>query len=83
MTRPRRIPWPELALLAMTVVWGMSFLTIKWALDAPCGVLTLNAVRNGIGLLFLLAWRTGDAGFALPGLVSSGVFFTLWWKGKK
>lgn len=35
------------------------------------------------GLLFLLAWRTGDAGFALPGLVSSGVFFTLWWKGKK
>lgn len=57
MTPLRRLPWPELALLAMTVVWGMSFLTIKWALDAPCGVLTLNAVRNGIGLLFLLAVR--------------------------
>jgi drug/metabolite transporter (DMT)-like permease len=72
----RRPPAAELALFAMTVVWGLSFLTIKWALT-DCGVLTLTAARMSVGLAFLLVlspksfaatpleWKAGLLGGAL------------------
>jgi drug/metabolite transporter (DMT)-like permease len=78
----RRLPLPELALFAMTVVWGFSFLSIKWALET-CGPITLTAARTAVGLAFLLAlrpralaatpleWKAGALG---GGLLALGYF---------
>jgi drug/metabolite transporter (DMT)-like permease len=52
----RRPPAAELALFGMTIVWGLSFVTIKWALEG-CGVLWLTVARNVVGLAFLLALK--------------------------
>jgi drug/metabolite transporter (DMT)-like permease len=60
----------------MTVVWGFSFLSIKWALES-CGPLTLTVTRTTVGLAFVLAirprslaataleWKAGALGGAL------------------
>lgn len=52
----RRLPLPELALFGMTVLWGMSFLSIKWALE-DMQPLAQTGFRNLIGLAFILAVR--------------------------
>ncbi len=52
----RKAPSAELSLIAMTVVWGLSFVTIKWALP-DCGVLTLTTARMVVALAALLALR--------------------------
>jgi len=75
----RRPPAAELALFAMTAAWGLSFVVVPWAL-ASCPVMTLTALRMGVGLAFLLLlrpkalvatrleWRAG----VLGGLLLSG-----------
>lgn len=75
----RKAPLPELALVGMTVAWGLSFVVVPWTLGA-CDVMTSIALRTGIGLAFLLVlspralrataleWRAG----LLCGLLLAG-----------
>lgn len=52
----RRVLAAELALVAMTAAWGLSFVVVPWALkSAP--VMTTTALRASVGLVFLLAVR--------------------------
>jgi drug/metabolite transporter (DMT)-like permease len=73
----RRLPWPELAVLAMTLAWGLSFVVIRDALDA-CGTFTLTALRMGVGFAAAIVllrpklrsatrveWRAGAVGGVL------------------
>src|SRR5262245_33138464 len=52
----RRALTAELALVAMTAAWGLSFVVVPWVLEAS-PVMTSIALRASIGLAFLLAIR--------------------------
>lgn len=49
-----RSPWPEVALLLLTLAWGLSFVVIPRALE-DCGPFTLTALRMGVGTVAALA----------------------------
>jgi drug/metabolite transporter (DMT)-like permease len=53
---PRRLPLPELALFALTLAWGLSFVVIPWALK-DAGYLSLTFLRSAVGVAALLALR--------------------------
>ena len=52
----RRALPAELAFVAITAAWGLSFVVVPWALESA-QVMTTIAVRSTVGLLFLVAVR--------------------------
>lgn len=59
----RSLPWPELAVLAITAAWGLSFVVIKTGLQ-DAGTFSLTALRMTVGLasaLVVLHPRLGAA----------------------
>lgn len=76
----RRVPWPKIAVVAVTLAWGLGFVVVKDAL-LVCGPFTLTALRMLVGFLAAvlllrprlfaatsLEWRAG----ALGGLLLAG-----------
>lgn len=73
----RKLPWPEIAVVAITLAWGLSFVVVKDAL-LECGPFTLTALRMATGFVAsivllrprlltasALEWRAGALGGVL------------------
>lgn len=75
----KSLPWPQLLLVAATVIWGSSFLVMKQAVDGM-PVFFLLAVRftgaaAALGLAFWRKWRLLDAAALRGGALLGTLMF--------
>lgn len=78
---PRRSTRAVLALLAVTFLWGWTFVWMKDGVDAAVGVLGAKGLVAGVGLF--MALRFGIAALVLLALpvVRRGISARTWWGG--